>query len=547
MVRDARQTLEEVAVGMVLTQDQPFGPPDAEGLFVLSSANAFQLIDRTNKVFARASAQRPMYVVGRKGAGKTAFLLGSLLDSGIPHEVLSSANVYSKYLGFTRRFAERHAPLFADQLADIWSAIFDHVAIYHVCHTAAASDAGTDLQVIWDYLPGSSVTDRTATQVAEQVIAHMKELCDELPPGADLSELLEHLRRGGRSYLEASRALHGIVERRRSRVVILMDNLEDLHSRLDEVRPALQGLFRCVGRAATDDRRHDFDVELCMPSEPFEEIQALSANPEKDFRNILPIYWSARELLHLASDRLEHHLDAHHPDELRALRRVAGARSPQDGAALLRAALPPIVRNGLLIDEDPIAYLLRHTQLLPRHMIELLNSVFSLHRNDSHPWAVTAESLVAGTRLAERTIVQGVLNAYSGNFPELRQGIAALANRLPIRFGASHLRKVFNQAGVRKSTGLEFYEFLQMLFTVGVVGVCTGETARYYQAQFQYTFPGPLTAVEGEDDLCLHPLFTRHLLSQSLGRLAGKTKVTYPYGSDPEGDYRLDLGYVGAN
>jgi hypothetical protein len=39
--------------------------------------------------------------------------------------------------------------------------------------------------------------------------------------------------------------------------------------------------------------------------------------------------------------------------------------------------------------------------------------------------------------------------------------------------------------------------------------------------------------MDGEDELCLHPLFTRHLLAQSLG-------------TDPSEDHRLDLGYHAA-
>jgi hypothetical protein len=328
-------------------------------------------------------------------------------------------------------------------------------------------------------------------------------------------------------------------------VVIIMDNLEDLHSRLYDVGPALQGLFRCVGRSALNDEQADFGLQLCLPSEPFDDIQAMSASPEKDFRRVLPIYWSARELLHLVTSRLARHLEAHHSDRVAELQ-VSAKRFGKDEAALLRAVLPAKMTNGLGIKEDPVAYLLRHTQLLPRHAIELLNAVFCEQVGGSEPWAVQEQAIIAGTRTAERAIVVGILNAYSGNYPDLRRGIGALANRLPIRFGVNKLRTVFNQAGIRKATGQEFLDFLQMLFTVGVVGVFTGETTRYYEAQFQYTFASPLTAVEGKDDLCLHPLFTRHLLAQSLGRMHGQTKVTYPYGADPAHDYRIDLGYLAA-
>jgi hypothetical protein len=533
------------AVGDVLTTDEPFGPPDADQIFARSEEAGFELTDRSNKIFERAAFRRPVYVVGRKGAGKTAFLKSSLHDARVPHVALVTGNVYSKYVGFIRRFEERHAPLFADQMADIWMALFTHVAIYHTCLHPREEDCVKDTQLIWYYLHGSSPAHLQAMDVVEEILSQMKELSDGLPRGADVAEVLAQLQRDGRTYDQAKEALHRIVSQREHRVVILMDNLEDLHTRLHDVAPALQGLFRCVGRLFEKDASVDFELQVCLPSEPFDEIQAISAGVEKDFRKVLPIYWSAREILHLASSRLAKHLEAHHPEELEDLQKRADVEHRGDDAALLRAALPPHITNGLGIREDPIAYLLRHTQLVPRHAIELLNAVFAPHADGSRPWAVTDAGVLAGTRAAESKLVAGILNAYSGSYPEIRKAIKPLANHLPIRFGASDLRVVFNRQGVRKITGMEYHEFLQMLFTVGVIGVYTGETARYYEAQFQYTFATPLSAIEGEDDLCFHPLFTRHLHSQTLPKLRNnKSKVTYPYGTDPSYDYRIDLGYI---
>jgi hypothetical protein len=535
----------DARVGDILTLLEPFGPPDADSLFARSSATAIELIDRTNVVFARAATHRPVYLVGRKGAGKTAFLKGTYHGGEVCFEELVSGSVYSKYLGFIRRFQERHAPLFADQLADVWSTLFVHVAIFHVCRTARESDPFDPLQVLWDYHDVAAIGGRDATSVVEQVLASMKEVSDELPAGADVAELTARLTSGGRTFRQAREALRAVTASRGQPVVILMDNLEDLHVKLHEAREALRGLFRCVGRTLSADDGAEFALQLCLPSEPFDDIQAMSAAPEKDFRRVLPIYWSARELLHLVSSRLERHLEAHYPEQLDDLR-IAARQHGADEVALLRAALPPTMVNGLGITEDPVAYLLRHTQLLPRHAIELLNAVFRDPAGGSQPWRVTAQAIIAGTRTAERTIVNGILNAYSGNYPDLRRCIASMTNRLPILFTVGALRKAYNRAGVRKSCGVEFPEFLQMLLTVGVVGVRTNETQRYYEAQFQYTFASPLTAVEGEDSLCLHPLFTRHLLAQSLGKMRGRSKVTYPYGSDPTQDYRLDLGYAAA-
>src|SRR6185436_11987985 len=108
---DGLEQPAEARVGDILTVLEPFGPPDADSLFARSSSMAIELIDRTNVVFARAALHRPVYLVGRKGAGKTAFLKGTYHGGAVCFEELVSGSVYSKYLGFIRRFQERHAPL----------------------------------------------------------------------------------------------------------------------------------------------------------------------------------------------------------------------------------------------------------------------------------------------------------------------------------------------------------------------------------------------------------------------------------------------------
>ena len=203
--------------------------------------------------------------------------------------------------------------------------------------------------------------------------------------------------------------------------------------------------------------------------------------------------------------------------------------------------------GGLGVEEDTVAYLLRHTQLLPRHLIEILNNVFTAPVPDSHPWAVTAEAVRVGTQTGERMIVDGIFAAYRRSFPYAAQAIRRLANRLTVCFPARQLRTIFNQEGITKITGQDFDDFRDMLIKLGVLGVKVNATSRYNEARFQYTFDSALNAHEDLDELCFHPLFTRYLFEHALEDLRDKHELpTYPFGSDPDdgGDYRMRLGYA---
>jgi hypothetical protein len=530
-------------IGAILTDRQPFGPVDTEGLITADDPAVDQLFDRSNLIYAQTrEAIRPSYIIGRKGAGKTAFLLGA---TDLRHqEQLRTSTIYSELVAVLRRYTERRAPLYTEQVADVWQALFDHIALAHGCRTASAADRPNELQTMWDYLdqPG---TIGDAMDVAEGFLSELNRRVGD-PSIFGLREVVDGMTRGGVQFADARKAMRAVLEARPEPVTLVMDNLEDLHTRLDELRQVLSGLFHLVGRTSEVHRaRRPYGLRICLPSELFDTVHEISSNPEKDFRgNYLTIYWTARELLHLAGSRLRLFLSSHHPDELAQLeRRLPAAR--ESDVALLRGTLPPIVRGGLGVDEDPLAYLLRHTQLLPRHLIGILNRVYT--ERGSAPWNVAPEAILRGTRHAEKIVMEGILAAHRERFPDAPIALSKLSDRLGICFPVSELHRVFNREGIRKQTGLEFGQFLEMLLEMGVLGVKVGETARYNTADFRYTFDTSLNAEEDTDALCVHPLFTRHLHERAIPRLRRAGALpTYPYGCELDGDYRRSLGYVGA-
>ncbi|MDQ3152619.1 MAG: hypothetical protein M3R63_13155 [Actinomycetota bacterium] len=531
----------------ILTAREPFGPRDAESLIDAGLAGSDQLFDRSNLIYAQTcAASRPTYIIGRKGAGKTAFLRGSPVQGEPAQEVLRTATVYAEMVAVLHHYRATRSPLFVPQVADIWLAMFEHVALYHACDTATSDDPPNELQVLWDYLAAVPDCPSDATAMAERFLAELQGRIDD-PTVHGLRELIEGLTRGGISFARVRPALRTVLARRPRPVMIVMDNLEDLHARVFELEQVLAGLFHSVGLVINKNPgNRPFGLQLCLPSELWDQVHRISANPEKDFGgNYLTIYWTARELLHLAGTRYRLFMQTHHPHQLEALRcRISGTGEPD--VALLRAALPPLIRNGLGIDEDPVAYLLRHTQLLPRHLIEILNSVFTAPMPDSVPWAVTEDAVRVGTRTGEKMIVEGVFAAHRASFPFAPEALKRLANRLRVCFAARELRTVFNREGVTKVTGGDFDDFVGMLLTLGVLGVKVDETARYNKVHFQYTFDSTLNVQEDVDDLCFHPLFTRYLFERSFDRLRQEgERPTYPYGCDPaDDDYRVRLGYA---
>ena len=110
-----------------------------------------------------------------------------------------------------------------------------------------------------------------------------------------------------------------------------------------------------------------------------------------------------------------------------------------------------------------------------------------------------------------------------------------LQNRLGLRFPLSQLHETFNRASIRKKTGMDYDTFLSAAMDVGVFGILSRSTDRYHVAEFSYTSSRTLRPVEGDDDLCVHPLFVRLLNNEKgLSRLREAGALpTYPVGPVP--------------
>ena len=83
--------------------------------------------------------------------------------------------------------------------------------------------------------------------------------------------------------------------------------------------------------------------------------------------------------------------------------------------------------------------------------------------------------------------------------------------------------------------------FKRMLIEIGAVGRWMNDTARYVEAEFEYTAPNRLN-VSDDERMCLHPLFAGVYGCIDWQPNQGRdSKPVYPFGWDSNGpDYRLE-------
>jgi hypothetical protein len=528
----------------VLTLAKPLGPPDTESL-LHGPSGVFQLLyDRANHIHHEAYVDDPPFIVGRKGAGKTAFLAGAALLAEADVILIESKDIYSAIERLRRDYEDKVGRLYTDTLAYAWEVLLTHAAMFKVCRSERIP-RDEAWHKIWFYVgsfgdPKELKKDELLARVSNRISQSFT------AEGEPFRNAVKQLDLGHGTFESARQALRSILERAggRRKLYVVIDNLEDLHKRIDELSDTISALVRVPARSTSiaEEDRLPFSVRFAFPAELLERLYKLSVNPHKDFASYLTIRWKASELIVLAGNRLRWFLDARFPASIQALG-LPKTHNPNDAEAAartLRALLPEgSMRNGVGAEEDPVAYVMRHTQLLPRDLILSLNFILAETLKRQGTTAVPRASgldVVRGIHSAERVIVQGVLSTYQPRYPKIAEALSRLTNRLEFVVPTNVLHRHFNQAGIKRALDMEWDEFLEAALAIGAFGITTSATERYERAEFAYTFTDDLRPVEGKDNLCVHPLFMYRLFDGRTikERAAAGALPVYPYGSDLE-------------
>jgi hypothetical protein len=538
----------------VIDRASPAGPSATEDLLDVTenlldtSAEVFgQLYDATNHTHRSTRADAPSYIVGRKGAGKTAFLIGAALAGNADVVLVKSEHIYTEVNRLRSRYSAQNGALVADTLAYVWEVLLVHAAMWQIAKSKRLANS-RPRQRVWSYIqtfgdPLSMGVDRLLARVTAKLTQAVLTAPDDL----SFEEACWSLSSDGRSFTDAARdATEVLAAARPNALYVVVDNLEDLHNHLDDFAEVIRALFRVTtrNRAGRRDRRLPFTCRFAFPAELVPRLRILTANPEKDFLDYLVIRWTAPELVVVVGNRLRIFLDLYFPKAPRRL----GLPSQRDAAdreaavATLRAILPEQVTNGFGGTENPVAYLLRHTQLLPRHLIQMVNEIMQkavADPTDPDVPRAAPRHVIEGVRHAERRIVDGILTTYSDQYPLVADALMAIKNHFELVENVRDLHRLFNHASVAR-VGVSFEEFLDALLAIGALGVVTHEDpkARYVRAEFSYTFTEDVRPIEASDRVCVHPLFIYRLFDRRrITTMAGiGTQPVYPYGSDLDDD-----------
>jgi hypothetical protein len=490
--------------------------------------------------------QHPTLVIGRKGAGKTAFLHGGHQDQDYNLVIdLNSASAFATIVRLIQSSMGADS-LYVEPVAKLWEMTF-WLALMFSAKTALTGtyqltpfigkDVKASLDSYTDLL--DPAPNHTAAQFIVTALQFYKAKAFEAQcQPEDIPDFIVSFELNGPSFAQVKQLLCVEMEKRNRHALLTIDSLDtriDPGDKYDiaknEANMALTGLLKCLGSFSENSKI--YHARFCLPSERYFQFLDLSSNPAKDMVNEAVLNWNAGELICIAAHRLALFLDQHVEFHGHYTSRLSKMNPSKKGHAvqILQSVLEhKTVQNRLNETENTISYIIRHTQLLPRHLLLILNSIFSAEKENGGSFLkIREDSVREGVRRVEETICHEVFAAYRHTYPRAPEVCAACIPELSLRFGHGDLHKVFNEQGKRTLASNDYDEFKRMFIEMGIIGKVVTVTERYIEAQFEYAM-GHRMVIGSSDDMCLHPVFSQIYSA----KLNDDAKVIYPYGSDVE-------------
>ncbi len=471
--------------------------------------------DSENFLSQAAIEDVPSTVIGRRGSGKTAILYHLKHQGPYPITVeIETFSMFDEVVSIIdrklREVSNTHEA-FVENYAKIWSVLLHTAAIcqiYDYLQRDSRFAADPALDTIEEFLRASGLVNvRRPHAVLRSLVATAKRVAKvQFDTDAEfdfLSDFINGYYLDGAGYNQARDAMEDLLERAQVRALVLMDSLEQFPiNRVDMVH-CLGGLLHFAGKL----KRALMPMDLCFAfaAELHEDLKRSASNDEKDFNAVLTLHWDVQEVLHICAHRFEVYREIHDGAWQEGFAKLPLRATRNNLWSYWHQFLPSRMTNRLGFPEDSISYISRHTQLLPRHFINILNEILSSAiKSGDREFPVSSDRVVAGVRAVEDNICEGILSGFEQKFPLAEEICRVLIPHLPNVFTRQFLAKVIRDHGKGIERGSD--DVLAMLIRIGAVGAVSQTTDVYVECRFDYTYNGQMPYnVDGT--FGLHPAF----------------------------------------
>jgi len=533
---DRNSTGATVQIRDLLTTQNPLGPSRHEAIIrLLGGITPDALLYPTGAFDNIVGARRPI-ILGRKGAGKTAVAAAMVGLSGHGARPKKWSYSYTQsgasdgsgdiylFINSWRQLDELVNKVGLDSLHSlggipdfeslmpetvaghwmrrIWMAILEQ--IYRL--SLDNSEVRTNLAYVVKYIQG------------KDIVPHHLELTDRV-----LNQKFEQAQQEVCNYLAL----------RKRRCYVVIDALERYPVTAPRFQKVMAGFLKCVNDFSFD--YPNIRITCLIPEEVESHFVAGASNYLKDLSTAASasrLTWKPIDLLRIVAERYRVFLGIHSHGDKEYIKLIDGLDFSKRGDLKLfyQSVTPEDLENRLRKPESAIAYIIRHTQLLPREFLMIFDAaILNSHRKNGSWRALVPSAIVDAISTLESELAHQILYPYDAVYPSLIAAAKKVLPRLsPICTGRD-LDKV--NAELVNLTKHETSNPWETLFEIGVMGYVDERAKgiandRYAYGRFRFNSDAlkPITFTS-QRHFCVHPVFSG---TWGLKRTPEDTRSVYP-------------------
>lgn len=483
-----------------LSELEPFGEADCESeLKVMGSSEYSKYYFDHTRFNREALSSKVFLIIGRRGAGKTALSQFFSFQQLMPNVTTIEVDEPAAFQQLMSKIAESAAStreVAIPRLVKIWEFVIWSTIFWQL----QDKDPRIKAAVFTEQTHQVSTFIR---QVLKFLVSKFLEANDDLADELEDFISNERIQRAKKAVLEVVKG---------NKVIIALDTMENYAVRDEAMMRSMGALIQCASRFSRNYARHGIYLKVFIMAEIFPHLkEEVSLNPLKFIHDEIYLQWRPKDLMRLISWRYDRYLkqnsllipstgkvdwDNHH-DVLRE------KWEPYWGKTLT-------TRQGII--EQTFPYVLRHTQLRPRQLIVLCNSI-ARHSQDGETFPKFApDSIIEGIQRAEKRLAEEVMNSYSSVYPGAAR-IAEALSGLPLIFKGNELDKRAPQTASQWPAGeYSSYAFRQFVSELGIVGRVrnVSEKTGIVEADFEYAGESRISLLVN-DQCVIHPMFYKKL------------------------------------
>jgi hypothetical protein len=430
--------------------------------------------------------------VGRRGSGKTALAQYFSFQDTLPDPIYISADnptVYREVLSKVAGESQFYRDVAVPRLARIWE-----LTIWRLI--------AAELELIGggSYQHGT----RDSSFKIKRILNWIRSVLIEEVSDADeaISRLLDE-DEVKQVKLDARRAAKD------RPIITVLDTLEQYDLSDPNLINAVAALIQCAEDFNQDNAEYGIHVKVLMSGEIFPHLEeSVLENPGKSIRDTVFLLWRPKDLLRLIAWRFHRYLSENDLLKPESKGRIDWNSYQNVLEKMWNPYFGAFVTNRRGIREASFPYVLRHTQMRPRQMIQLCNSI-AHHATKAYEGrfpTMSERDITRGVESAEERLATEIMNSFSSIYPNIA-GILEALQGIPMHFSGKELdKRAHHSAGEWPAGMYSQSAFRKLVAELGIVGRVKSKSEFAINAEFEYSVPRRLALVQS-DDCVIHPLY----------------------------------------